>query len=522
MKSRDASSSLPPVALSPKALQRVEKLFDRRNRTVARRTDRMFIRLMFAQWVVAIVLAFTLTPRTWAGSTSEVHVHVYGALFFGGLFISLPAYLSYRRPGAKVTRHVIAGAQMLWSGLLIHLCGGRIETHFHIFGSLALLAFYRDLYILIPATLVTAGDHLLRGMLWPESIFGVADPVWWRAFEHAGWVLFIDVFLVLNCKHSLDTLRALCTREVRMQVAEDQARTAIGEKIRTQERARAEEEIASARKMEAVGQIAAGVAHEINTPTQYVSDNVVFLERAFGSFNKVVGAAKDVVNATEDDSLGQIKALAKVMKRGKLDFLTAEIPRALSESREGLERVATIVSAMKEFSHPSDGEQTPVDLVRTINTTLTVARNEWKYVAEVETDFPEDLSLVPLVRDEFSQVILNIVVNAAHAISDVTDDGATGKGTIRIEITQDESWTELRISDTGGGIAADHLEKVFEPFFTTKEVGKGTGQGLAIAHAVVVKRHRGRIHVESEVGEGTTFVIGLPTEGTTGTEEQAA
>ena len=168
MKSPEAPSSLLPVALSPKALQRVEKLFDRRNRAVARRTDRMFIRLMLAQWVVAIVLAFTLTPRTWAGSTSEVHVHVYGALFFGGLFISLPAYLSYRRPGAKVTRHVVAGAQMLWSGLLIHLCGGRIETHFHIFGSLALLAFYRDLYILIPATLVTAGDHLLRGMLWPE------------------------------------------------------------------------------------------------------------------------------------------------------------------------------------------------------------------------------------------------------------------------------------------------------------------------------------------------------------------
>lgn len=522
MKHLDATSSLPAVNLSPESLEKVEKLFDRRNRSVARRTDRFFIRLMFAQWVVAIVLAFTLTPRTWSGSTSAVHVHVYGALFFGALFLSLPAYLAYKRPGAKVTRHVIAGAQMLWSGLLIHLCGGRIETHFHIFGSLALLAFYRDLYILIPATLVTAGDHLLRGMLWPESIFGAADPVWWRAFEHAGWVLFIDAFLALNCKHSLDTLRSLCTREVRMQVAEDQALQAISEKIRTQERARAEEEIASARKMEAVGQIAAGVAHEINTPTQYVSDNVVFLERAFGSFSKVVGAAKEVVNATEDDSQGQIRALAKAMKRGKLDFLTAEIPRALSESREGLERVATIVSAMKEFSHPSDGELSSVDLARTINTTLTVARNEWKYVAEVETDFPETLNSVPLVRDEFSQVILNVVVNAAHAISDATDDGAKGKGTIRIGITQDETWTEVRIADTGGGIEPDLLEKVFEPFFTTKEVGKGTGQGLAIVHAVVVKRHRGRVHVESEVGKGTTFVIRLPSEGPVVSAENAA
>ena len=189
-------------------------------------------------------------------------------------------------------------------------------------------------------------------------------------------------------------------------------------------------------------------------------------------------------------------------------YLTEEIPTAIQQSLEGIERVATIVRAMKEFSHPSTKEKVSVDLNKAIESTITVARNEWKYVAQMVTELAPDLPLVPCVPGALNQVILNILVNAAHALGDV--GGAPEKGTITVSTRQGGDGVEIRIADTGPGIPEAIRDKIFDPFFTTKEVGKGTGQGLAIAHTVVVEQHGGQLTFETAEGEGTTFIICLP------------
>lgn len=176
--------------------------------------------------------------------------------------------------------------------------------------------------------------------------------------------------------------------------------------------------------------------------------------------------------------------------------------------------MSKLVAAMKEFSHPGTKEKTPLDLNHAIESTITVARHEWKYVAEVETDFDPSLSVISCHPGEFNQVILNLIVNAAHAISDVVGKDGSGKGKIKVQTQNCEDWVEIRVQDTGSGIPEKVRPRIFDPFFTTKEIGKGTGQGLAIARSVVVDKHHGTIHFETEEGKGTTFVIRLPKDGT--------
>jgi signal transduction histidine kinase len=196
-------------------------------------------------------------------------------------------------------------------------------------------------------------------------------------------------------------------------------------------------------------------------------------------------------------------------RRADLEYLAEEVPKALAQSMDGIERIATIVRAMKEFAHPGGDEKALEDLNKAIETTVEVSRNEWKYVADVTTDLAADLPLVCCLLGPINQVVLNIVVNAAHAIGDVVK--ATGqKGRITITTRPDGDWVEIRIADTGGGIPDAIRQKIFDPFFTTKPVGKGTGQGLAIARSVVVDKHGGTITVESQVGRGTTFILRLP------------
>ena len=267
-----------------------------------------------------------------------------------------------------------------------------------------------------------------------------------------------------------------------------------------------------AQKLESIGQLAAGIAHEINTPTQFVGDNTVFLKRAFTGLMEAMNRGRSLLEEAQEGavSLETTEQATKAFKKAKVDYLAKQVPRALEQSLEGLERVAKLVGAMKEFSHPSQGQKEAVDLAHTIDTTLTVARNEWKYIAEVVTDFDSSLPPVPCLRDEFNQVILNMVVNAAQAIAAANGNHSNQKGTITIQTRLAGEWAEIRVSDTGTGIPPEIRQKIFDPFFTTREVGKGTGQGLAIARSVVVDKHGGQIDVESEVGKGTTFVMRLP------------
>lgn len=274
----------------------------------------------------------------------------------------------------------------------------------------------------------------------------------------------------------------------------------------------AQAHLVEANKLESIGQLAAGVAHEINTPVQYVSDNVGFLKDAFEklmlSLDEALCVAHEAAARNRDEAA--LEELDQRLHSHGLRWICEQIPKAIEQSMEGLERVGSIVSAMKEFSHPSAAEKQLTDLHDAIQTTITVARHEWKYVAEVETRFGADVPHVPCLRNEFNQVILNLLVNAAHAISERTAQGSQGKGRIAIatEVVGDE--VEIRIRDDGAGIPKAVAARIYDPFFTTKPVGKGTGQGWAIARSVIADKHAGSIRFESEPGRGTCFFIRLP------------
>jgi PAS domain S-box-containing protein len=283
------------------------------------------------------------------------------------------------------------------------------------------------------------------------------------------------------------------------------------------ERDMMEVQLRHSQKLESIGQLAAGIAHEINTPTQYIGDNVRFLKDAFQDLGSLLAEYERLLATVKSGAVTHeaVEAISAAVDRVDAAYLLDEIPKAAQQALEGVTRVATLVSAMKEFSHPGGKEKAPTDLNRAIESTITVSRNEWKYVAETETDFDPSLPLISCLASEFNQVILNLIVNAAHTIADARGRSPIEKGKITVRTRNCPDWVEIRIQDTGLGIPLKVRDRIFDPFFTTKEVGKGTGQGLAIARSVVVDKHGGSIHFETEEGKGTTFVIRLPHDGKT-------
>lgn len=566
--------------------QRAAVLLQLHQRAVYTRTDRLFAKLLVFEWVWVVALSVFMTPKTWIGASGQLHLHVLASLLLGGAVISLPLYLVSRQPGEAGTRYGIASAQMFMSALLIHVSGGRIETHFHIFGSLAFLGFYRDWKVFVPATIVTALDHWLRGWLFPVSIFGVDGQGSWRWLEHSGWVLFCDFFLIQSALHSqaemgrvamqqaiLETTNSVIEEEVRrataqlvaekerfrlafenapigMALVEESGKVirandvlcqilgygkgdltevdlrtltdsdapladwggelqlrrkdgawasilfslsrcpdfSVAQVLDLSERKKTEEALRNAQKLESVGLLAGGIAHEINTPIQYIGDNLRFLQDSFTELEPVLDSG--------------------ALKGNDSDFLREEIPQAIHHSLEGVNRVACIVRSMKEYSQAGKRQMTLSNLNHLIDNALVISRSEWKYVAEVETDLQDDLPDINCDAGEIGQVVLNMVVNAAHAIGEKIS-GSDERGLIRVQTRAKDSGVEILIQDSGIGVP-EHLQgKIFEPFFTTKEVGKGTGQGLAIAQAAVI-RHGGNLAVESEHKKGTIFRIFLP------------
>jgi PAS domain S-box-containing protein len=294
------------------------------------------------------------------------------------------------------------------------------------------------------------------------------------------------------------------------------ARDITARKEAEKEQKKLQAQLLHAQKLESVGQLAAGIAHEINTPTQYIGTNIDFLDEAFRDVGDVVAHLQTLLRAEAEGNLspGLFAAARQAIENADWEYLATEIPSAIGQSRDGLKRVTSIVRAMKEFSHPGSKDKAAVNLNAIIQTTITVATNEWKYVAEVQTDLDPNLPAIPCLSDELGQVILNMVVNAAHAIAEKLGENPEGrKGMITLATRQDGEWVELRISDTGAGIPEAIRRRIFDPFFTTKQVGNGTGQGLAIVHDVITEKHQGTIALESEVGVGTTFIIRLPMKG---------
>lgn len=601
--------------MSPDAISgRADAIFRESLQLIQLNTHRVFIWLFLAQWALAVILALTISPYAWSGPTRSIHLHLELAVVGGAALNGLPITLIFQRPAWIGTRHAVAITQMLWSAILVHLTGGRLETHFHIFGSLAFLSFYRDVRVLVTATSVVAADHLLLGFFRPESVYGIANPAWWRFLEHAGWVIFEDIVLVLGCRRGLREMEVLSDREAALEAskqevgnryrslidntstvpwelegdncrviyvasqmnqvfgvaaaaptdqtnfleflhAEDRTlfkefiqraasgaphainhidsrlmsrdqplryirsfvaehddrttqRTICGISMDITQQRKLEQDLSQAQKLESIGQLAAGIAHEINTPTQFIGDNLRFLQ---GSVGEVMGVLDGLVPLTTmaTRSATPLSDVAALLAEVDLCYIRDEIPRAILQSLEGVERISKIVTAMKEFSHPAM-DQTPTDLNRAIANTIIVAANEWKYVADMTTDFDPDLPTVSVMPGPFNQVILIMVVNAAHAVGDSTVNGPGARGTITVSTRRVAGAVEIRVKDTGCGIPEQIRDRIFDPFFTTKPVGKGSGQGLAIAHDVIVKKHHGSIRVESSPDAGTTFIIRLP------------
>lgn len=449
--------------------ERADELFSEREADLHRRTDRLFAYLLAAQWLFAIVLAVTVSPYAWTGKVRAIHMHVPMAIFGGALITAFPMFLALTRPGALSTRYVIAVAQMLWSAMLVHLTGGRIETHFHVFGSLAFLSVYRDFRVLVPATVVVVIDHLLRQAFWPESAFGTTTPESWRFLEHAGWLLFEDAFLIIACLSARKEMRAAAVRQAQVEALSklDQAKT---KELDIALRELEASQVAQLRseRLAVLGKLAASMGHELRNPLAAVRNANSYV-------------AKRVLGGNEtpwDPKVAQFFAI-----------IDKEIGAC-----------GKIISDLLDFARGREPTRAPCPLRPVVDDAFSVITTQ----VVLENAVPDDLPVLDLDKDQMRQIVINLVQNAVEAMPETRM--ATARVIVSARVLPAGGYV-LEVRDNAGGIPEEVADRIFEPLFTTKTTG--TGLGLSIV-ASMVERHGGKIRVDSQRGEGSCFSIELP------------
>jgi signal transduction histidine kinase len=512
--------------------ERSHELFLAHQRRIYCQTDRLFVVLMLLQWVGGVIMAMIVSPRTWIGATPYVHVHVWAAVILGGVLSSAPVYMGLRFPGAVATRHVIALSQAIWSALLIHFSGGRIETHFHVFGSLAFLAFYRDWKVLVTATVVVAADHFIRGFWYPQSVYGVFLESPYRWIEHAAWVLFEDVILIFSCIRGQNEGRLICERRAALELTNQRIEQRVRERTQQledarlqleiefkdhrktqEERERLYSELAAASRQAGMAEVATGVLHNVGNVLNSVNvSTFLLIDKLKSNRVSTLRQACDLL-VQNRDRLGDF--MQHDPRGAKLvDFLDRLAQTMAAENKDSLEELSSlqthvehikqIVSMQQSFAAPCSLLE-PVDLGSLVDQAVKIndaslLRHEVKILREFD-----DLPNVITDKHKVMQILINLIKNAKQAVAGTERE----RRWILLRIESSESGTvHVSVSDNGVGISPENLEKIFTHGFTTKKSGHGFGLHSG---AIMAKELGGQLSVHSDgVGRGATFTLELP------------
>jgi signal transduction histidine kinase/ActR/RegA family two-component response regulator len=441
-----------PINLSPENMARAESLFERDLQTTARRVDHMFMILLMLEWLGGIVAALLISPTAWEGVQSRVHSHVYLAIYLGGVIVSFPLLVAWIRPGSQWSRHSIAVGQLLYSSLLIHLTGGRIESHFHIFGSLAFLAMYRDWRVLITASAVVALDHYLRGMFWPYSIYQSTITSSWRWVEHTWWVLFEDGVLIVAIRQGLKEMKSIAVRQ-----------TALEDAIRRAELSD-----------KAKGAFLAQMSHEIRTPMTAIL--------GYADVMAIEGEAPEAVQAIRRNGRHLLTVLDDILDLSTIEADQLRIKKSAVD-------VAELLRDVQQLMNPRAAQ-------RGISLSL-----------ELQNIPPAVVTDVVRLR----QIVLNLVSNAVK----FTAEGQVRIQAEFVKSQDTAGNLTIRVADTGIGLTPEQQSRLFKAFAQADDnhhqTYGGTGLGLVISKRLA-KLLGGDITAQSEAGVGSTFTVQLPVE----------